>query len=112
MTFERRSPSTATESASSSAGGLRRRGQHPLQRELRQLREEAERGGEPEPENVVARRGAMVELYHVTSFGERPGLLGIARCGCARHPGHAPLPELLAGSASPKGKEWDRVEGV
>ena len=68
MTFERRSPSTATESASLSADGLRRRGQHPLQRELRQLREEVERGGEPEPE---ARRGAMVELYHVTSFGER-----------------------------------------
>ena len=68
MTFERRSPSTATESASSSADGLRRRGQHPLQRELRQLREEVERGCEPEPE---ARRGAMVELYHVTSFGER-----------------------------------------
>ena len=65
MTFERRSPSTATESASSSAGGLRRRGQHPLQRELRQLREEAEQGGEPEP---VARRGAMVELYHVTGI--------------------------------------------
>ena len=33
VTYERRSPSTATESAS----GLRRRGEHPLQRELRQL---------------------------------------------------------------------------
>ena len=99
MTFERRSPSTATESAPSSADGLRRRGQHPLQRELRQLREEVERGGLPR--HVL--RGAL---------SLDSGLLGIARCGCARHPGHAPLPELLAGSASAKGKEWDRVEGL
>ena len=116
MTYERRSPSTATESAFSASAGFRRRDRHPLQRELWQLREEVEHGGDHRAENARDRQRGMVELYHVTTFDHWTGIAGDF-CGAAAQGVRAmlPCPNCWLGMHHQRGRSavaWKGTDGL